>query len=294
MVKRKAADTTELWGRLERLVLEWKTLDPKSEAARRSLNFEMTEVILSLFPNQDAMETMGMFWTTDLDKYDPKQGNFRGFVLGRLKFRKKDMRHRDLGEHRVLYEENGEKRQAWVGALPLDQPMNSEDDSTAIGDQVADPDNADGQANLEAEALLQELITLILLLPHRLSGQSKNPTKINYYRMFFTDGTVAGLHEVGERPYLAHERDLFSAMKLPFLDFFMEKCCRTVGEIMDSPLKVYGQMVEGRPMTVPDQPLPNNVYMQYLNTVEGMELKSASTITNQRMAYRTFLKENLC
>ena len=48
MVKRKAADTTELWGRLERLVLEWRTLDPKSEAARRSLNFEMTEVILSL------------------------------------------------------------------------------------------------------------------------------------------------------------------------------------------------------------------------------------------------------
>ena len=47
-------------------------------------------------------------------------------------------------------------------------------------------------------------------------------------------------------------------------------------------------------MTVPDQPLPNDVYMQYLNTVEGMELKSASTITNQRMAYRTFLKENLC
>ena len=47
-------------------------------------------------------------------------------------------------------------------------------------------------------------------------------------------------------------------------------------------------------MEPPEHPLPNDVYLNYLERVEGTKRNSSSTITNQRMAYRAFLKENLC
>ena len=137
-------------------------------------------------------------------------------------------------------------------------------------------------------------LPLILLLPQRLTGQANNANRINYYRMFFTDGTVAALFSVGDRPYRTHERDLFAAMKLPFLDFFLEDVCRSVDAILSSDLKAYGRMVEGRPMEPPGQPLPNDVYLEYLNAKEEAGVKSASAISNQRAAYYKFLKENLC
>ena len=145
-----------------------------------------------------------------------------------------------------------------------------------------------------AEERIRELISLILVLPERLNGQARNQTRINYFRMFFTDSMVDILHTEGEMIRISHERDLFDAMNLSFLDFFMEEPCRTAREIIRTNLKLYGQMVKGRPMNTPEQPLPNDVYMQYMQDVEGTKLKSASAITNQRMAYRAFLEENLC
>ena len=82
-------------------------------------------------------------------------------------------------------------------------------------------------------------------------------------------------------------------MKLPFLDFFMEKTCRTLLEVTGTNLKDYGLMVPDRPMEKPKQPLPNDVYLWYMNTQEDAQLKSLSTITNQRKAYQAFVEENL-
>ena len=45
-------------------------------------------------------------------------------------------------------------------------------------------------------------------------------------------------------------------------------------------------------MAQPGQPLPNDVYLQYLRR-QGYPLRSASTISNQRDAYRAFIRENL-
>ena len=191
-------------------------------------------------------------------------------------------------------------------SLGLGSPLEREDRGLALValplaeengwelDSVFSVTAASGQENLEVESRAWELITLILLLPQRLTGQANNANRINYYRMFFTDGTVAALFSVGDRPYRTHERDLFAAMKLPFLDFFLEDVCRSVDAILSSDLKAYGRMVEGRPMEPPGQPLPNDVYLEYLNAKEEAGVKSASAISNQRAAYYKFLKENLC
>ena len=292
-MKMNDGDEQALWEKLERLVLQWRGLDADSAAARMSLNFAMTETLLTLFPQPEALDALGAFWERDLDKYDPEKGSFRAFVTSRLKLRRKDLEYEDFGARRQTVEEDGERRQRRFGAVSLDAPA-GEDRSGTWGDLQQDAAAGDLQADLDTEARAQELIALILTLPQRLTRQAKNPLRINYYRMFFTDSMVDALHTVGAEPYRARERDLFDAMKVPFLDFFMAGICRTAREILACDLKDYGRMVPGRPMEPPTQPLPNDVYMQYLNREEGMAIRSASTITNQRTAYYAFLKENLC
>ena len=141
----------------------------------------------------------------------------------------------------------------------------------------------------------KRLLSLALCFPERLSGRAKNPQRLNYFRMFFTDSIVDVLHQNLEtRPFIAHERDLFQAMKLGFLDFFMKHICRTVPEIECCAVKRYNELVDGRPDTAPGHPLPNDVYMTYLNTVESYAIKSPGTISNQRAEYERFMRENLC
>ena len=277
-----------LWEKLERLVLEWRDAGADGPARMR-LNLEITQAMLELFRDPEDMEALGIFWEQDLRRYDPGKGSFRGFVISRLKHRRQDLEHEDTGARRVTGEDG---RQCWEGNASLDAPAG--EDGGTWGDRQASSASGAGEEDLEAEAAVQELIALILLLPRRLSGQARNPARINYYRMFFTDGMVDALNRMGAGPCLCHERDLFAAMKVPFLDFFMERRCRSVEEILASGVKDYGRMVAGRPMEPPDQPLPNDVYMTYLNQEEGAAIRSASTITNQRMAYYAFLREHLC
>ncbi len=147
---------------------------------------------------------------------------------------------------------------------------------------------------LNVDESLCELITLILLLPQRLSGQANNPVKIKYFRMFFTDSMVLSVHTM-EMEYLhKRQRDIFEAMCIPFLDFFMRDICRSLEEILASDLKLHGEMVEGRAMKRPEQPLPNDVYRQYMRVVEHIEIRSDGAISNQRASYYQFLKERLC
>lgn len=286
---------TLLWEKMESLVTTWKALAPGDDAVRQHVNLEITETMLALFPKSQDLDALGMFWIQDLGKYDPTLGSFQTFVTARLKLRKADMKYQDSGAHRVTVEENGSKCQRWIGSVSLDSRIDEEEGRTEM-DRYMTPQalQDNGEEWLELEDRVGQLIAAILRLPQLLDRQANNEARINYYRMFFTDGMVNLMHSTGEKLDISHERDLFRAMKIPFLDFFLERNCRTVREILGTDLKDYGEMVPGRSMEKPKQPLPNDIYMQYLNNREQMNLKSPSTITNQRNAYRAFFKEVLC
>lgn len=286
---------TLLWEKMESLVTTWKALAPGDDAVRQHVNLEITETMLALFPKSQDLDALGMFWIQDLGKYDPTLGSFQTFVTARLKLRKADMKYQDSGAHRVTVEENGSKCQRWIGSVSLDSRTDEEEGRTEM-DRYMTPQalQDNGEEWLELEDRVGQLIAAILRLPQLLDRQANNEARINYYRMFFTDGMVNLMHSTGEKLDISHERDLFRAMKIPFLDFFLERNCRTVREILGTDLKDYGEMVPGRSMEKPKQPLPNDIYMQYLNDREQMNLKSPSTITNQRNAYRAFFKEVLC
>ena len=283
-----------LWERLEALVIQWKALGEGDDAVRLKLNVEMSEILGKLYPWDNAKwANIGAFWRADMPKFDPAEGTFRSFMEARLELRKQDAKRKESGMHRKTVIENGEKVQKWVQDESLNAPASPDGEDTREKiDELSDSAAPSPQARVDAREMAGALISLILDLPTKLRGQANNPVRVRYYRMFFTDEATDIIARGGGAFFLRHERDLFRAMYLAFLDFFMDASCRTVAAVERAHLKPYGEMVPGRPMEEATQPLPIDVYTQYLRT-EGVELRSDATISNQRDAYRTFKRENL-
>lgn len=283
-----------LWERLEALVIQWKALGEGDAAVRLKLNVEMSEILGKLYPWDNAKwANIGAFWRADMPKFDPAEGTFRNFMETRLELRKQDAKRKESGMHRKTVIENGEKVQKWVQDESLNAPASPDGEDTREKiDELSDSAAPSPQARVDAREMAGALISLILDLPTKLRGQANNPARVRYYRMFFTDEATDIIARGGGAFFLRHERDLFRAMYLAFLDFFMAAPCRTVAAVERAHLKPYGEMVPGRPMEEATQPLPIDVYTQYLRT-EGVELRSDATISNQRDAYRTFKRENL-
>lgn len=283
-----------LWERLEAIVIQWKALGEGDDAVRLKLNVEMSEILGKLYPWDNAKwANIGAFWRADMPKFDPAEGTFRSFMEARLELRKQDAKRKESGMHRKTVIENGEKVQKWVQDESLNAPASPDGEDTREKiDELSDSAAPSPQARVDAREMAGALISLILDLPTKLRGQANNPARVRYYRMFFTDEATDIIARGGGAFFLRHERDLFRAMYLAFLDFFMAASCRTVAAVERAHLKPYGEMVPGRPMEEATQPLPIDVYTQYLRT-EGVELRSDATISNQRDAYRTFKRENL-
>ena len=112
-----------------------------------------------------------------------------------------------------------------------------------------------------------------------------------YCRMYFTDYCVSVCHSEQELPMKTrHERELFETMRLPFLDFFMREKCRTIEKLRRTRLKDHGEMVPGKKMEPPKKsPLPLDVYLAYLNRIEGKEIKAVSTVSDPIKKYKNML-----
>ena len=236
-------------------------------------------------------EALTVFYETDWSGFDPNQEALYSYMKKRLVLRLIDMLHQDRADRRLQNKECHEKRE-WVSNLSFDASISGDGETTGY-DQYAAEDTADALIYNDTAV---EFITLALSFSERLTGRAKNPTRINYFRMFFTDSVVDILHKaIDSLPFERHERELFeNAIKTAFLDFFMRKVCRRVSEIEVCPLKFWGEMVEGRGMDIiPEHPLPIDVYLAYLNKKEGKTLRADSVISNHRKEYEQWLRENL-
>ena len=300
--------------KLNRLGEAWCAVRSAGELQRKlTLEKEIFETAYSLFGHGRTGElwecAVGDFYEKDWKKFDAAQGSLYAFMLERLEKRARSIRNQESGVRRVKKSaqeierearETGEdpemvKEKKSVRPESLDAPLGDEDGLT-LSDVYEDSrsEYAPHEAVVSRSSVASMLAVLFHFQEH-LHGHANNPDKRNYYRMFYTDSMVDYIHgDVLPPESIAREREMFEAMKLEFLDFFMRNKCRTAAQIADSPLKAWGELVPGRPMEKEStQPLPNDVYLTYLNSREGKGLKSESTITNQRTAYRAFLREIL-
>ena len=273
--------------RLNRLGEQWSAVKDDPDKRTR-LQEEIFTLALSIFgkfrvknTNASLMEGIVEFIEKDWPQFDAAKGSLYSFFQTRLY-------NRAVNEYRRQHR----KTDAFSHADSLDTPAfpGEETDAVSLLDQRG---TTDEYPSLHGSRI-PELMAVIIHFPERLHGRAKTQERINYFRMFFTDGVSDALRKGDLEPEdISHERELFEAMKTEFLDYFLSACCRTAAEIRDCPPKAYGELVPGRPMTPPKRPLPNDVYVMYLNVSEGKALKSEATITNQRNAYKSFLRELL-
>lgn len=281
--------------RLNQLGQEWYALRTGgNEAACQRVVNDVFLLAYELF----SSDALAEFFLTDWEKFDPGQRSLYGYMKQRLPLRERSMRREDLGLHRVTVEdEQGQKHKKWVGNGSLDVPVDEQEGGATRGELIADAGAEEPLAEIEMNDSLVQLLDLIHLLPQRLSGRQNNPARLNYFRMFFTDGISAAIQKENGTAiavYQRHERELFEAMKLSFLDFYTVKTCREVKELSACPVKKHGEMVEGKAMEpIKTRPLPGDVYITYLQKKENYTAR-ASALSMQRAAYTEFMKTCLC
>lgn len=281
-MSKKETIRKEKEARFDEVARRWKTEATENQAVREALRNELFALGFALYDDKsDAFVTTFVnFFQT---KYDPGKGSASHY-FGRTMSRRK---HDD---------ENKKTRETGLKTNAEDG-KNMEDARVVRAEVEAWKSENSVGAGIELDDTLVSLLSMILTLSERLKGRANNPKKITYYRMFFTDGVVAAVHDMPKQSelgrYIRHERDLFRAFQIRFLDFFMQERCRTIVDIADCEVKQYGELVAGAPMEHPGHPLPNDVYREYLNSYEGYDVSADASVSNQRTEYKRFLRTGL-
>lgn len=277
----------KLWGELTEL--------QSSEDDRQTKINDIFSTICDMYPgNNAAMEAISDFFCSDWPKFDPALGKLSAFVESRIALRMRDVYKRNTGgQYKTVEDPNTRKiERKFVPLISLDAPS-GEDDAPAGRDTLAARSETDPYARITLDDTACQLLLLMMELPQRLEGRANNPTRRNYFRLFFTDGVATALQS-GPVPevFRRRENDLFHALKVPFLDYFMAERCRTVDDIAAGSTKPYGQVVEGQGPEPTPLPLRNDVFITYLDREEGYSAK-APAVSQQRQQYQQFMRDNL-
>lgn len=290
-------DKATLKERLDQLGIEWGLIKAEDDGVRRAKQEDIFCMVCEMYP-YNATE-IGTIFMKDWPKFDPEKGSLSGFFAARINLREKDTDRWNRSKRRVVEADpiTGEKKRVYRSAVVQD--LETDEESGVLLQDTAQASrwregsvNTTEDAFWASETLLQALIS-ILNLSSLLTGRAKNNDRQEYFRMFFTDNVATGLHQ-GEVPDLfrKRERDLFQAMEVQFLDYFMAEQCRTAAAIQHCRLKPYGLLAQGRAMEETKLPLPGDVFTSYLEQVWGKKV-SVSAVSNQKKAYLTFMKDRL-
>lgn len=297
-----------------------------NEAQHMSLVEELCNGLIQILSGTsgDSIEILTRFWdkSRGAEKFDPKNGPFRNYFMRYVGFIRKDLFRESLGQQRDRSKSEDESQAGnaeneqnqpeevksaktkWRSRdISLDAPINPNEEGGETRLDMLPSNERGSNSRLEEAAAIQQYLTLALTIPDRLHGRSNTKVRQTFFRLFFTDGLAAALRNLKESdeqiPYLAIERELLDAAEKTFLDYFLTTVCRTVPEIADGQLKLYGEMVPGRPMEELEPEgktkwhLPNDVYTTYREKQgESCLPSSVSTYwTEYRKHCRTLLDE---
>lgn len=269
--------------RLNQTALLWKTTPPEgNEAVIESLRQQVFILSFELFDRKfrrtktgESVESdPGVFMTAfdeAIRNYSPDKGKFCNYLSFLLKVRELD---------RLDSEREHAPR-----AESLDAPVSaSEDNSLTLGDVTAAAEG-DPDSGIMFEALYAEMAALVLNFARNHSGRQANESRRNWYRIFFTEDMT--LTYKTKSYAFSHERDIFEAMLLPYLDYYMSRPCRTGEEIAYTPLRPYGEVVPARKGSGRETkvPLPADVSLAYLAQCESSPT-TAGARSNQLKFYR--------
>lgn len=120
------------------------------------------------------------------------------------------------------------------------------------------------------------------------TGKKKNPTREEYFRMFFTELVTFASKSDFLEVLKKRERDIWEALNILFLDYFMLEICRTFSEIQKSKLKSYSQVgIKQESEKETKMPFPNDVYRGYFLNLKNKQV----TDSNVSQFWKHFCEE---
>lgn len=269
--------------RLNEAALLWKTTPPEgNEAVIESLRQQVFLLSFELFDRKFRKIKTGEWVEADpgvfitafekaIRNYSPDKGKFCNYLSFLLEKRRFDQLESD-SKHAPR-------------ADSLDAPVSaSEDNDLTLGDVTAATEG-DPDSEIMFEELYVEMAALVLNFARNHTGRQANESRRKWYRIFFTEDMTLTYKT---KPYaFSHERDIFDAMLLPYLDYYMSRPCRTGEEIACTPLRPYGEVVPAREGSGEETkvPLPADVSLAYLSQCEGVSA-TAGARSNQLNFYR--------
>ena len=257
--------------RLDNTAVQLRMIQDESNSARaETLRNELGLLVYSRFFREsfgyDEQDIFQEAFFNAYETFTPEKGSFSryfSFLLGK--------RMKDLFRKRRLES--------------LDAPINSADeDSGTIGEQIADETTPAPDSRVLFEARCMENTAMILNFTKLHPGRQGNEKRRCWYRIFFTENMTLIYKELDV--HFDHERDIFTAMLIPYLDFYMSRPCRTGEQIAVTPLKPYRDVISGRSAEtgrVP-VPIPGDVSVSFLRSIG--EQASASARSNIYPEYR--------
>lgn len=204
-----------------------------------------------------------------LRKYDPSCGKFSHYFS-------KIFSRRKIDDYRA--------ERASAEAISLETPLSPSgaEESLALGDTIPDAKSEEQQeTRMRMDGLFVELTSLALNFAHR-TGKANNAQHRMWWKMFYTEDMTYVLKQYIPR-YL-HERDIFEAMDLEYLDYYMEDKCRTGSKVMCTPLKPYREVVPNKEGRIP-LPVPVDVSLAYLKDCHKIDVGQAAR-SNQFKKYK--------
>lgn len=265
---RKRARRLQMEKRMDEAARSYVSMEETgNEAARQALYLELFELWYRLFDNTDK-SALDAFEEA-LRRYQPEKGAFSHYLSFLMNRRKTDA-------NRALKSRN-------IQILSMDAPMGEED--ATLSDFIADPSAAKPEERAEWDEALVELTALVLDFSECHRGKAGNETRRNWYRLFFTEDMTFAAKSVPLR--LTHERDVFSAMKLAYLDYYMSAPCRDLASLLRTALRPYGETVPERGGEEGETPLPipADVCLNYLKRCEKVQAGAAAR-SNQMKFYK--------
>lgn len=255
---------------LDETVMELKTMDRTGNEARYSALWgQMFTLMFELY--DDGTERFVNLLEDLFRKFDAEKGEKFSHYFKYVLSRRKNDQYQDIADRKLQLDS-------------LDQTVFDGADAT-LGEMIPAPLSEDPSHRLEALTPLLELTSMILNFSACHHNKADNETKRNWYRIFYTEDVTLGAKTAQSR--FLHERDVFTALKKPYLDYYMEKICRSMREIGETKLKPYCEVVPEQTdcMQEVPVPIPADVSLSYLKNCEGYQASKAAR-SNQRGDYK--------
>ena len=276
-----------------------KPFSPSELVARVKAHLSRYERLIgSNVEENDVIEIRGLKIDTTARRVwvNGEERSFFSFAKSRIGYRIQDCYDRNMGVKRHQVKEDGnvvtEKRKN----ISLDAVQEKFEKDGIGGSDWANIQSEntmkDPEELMEQDEKLLELTMLFTKITEHLTGRQNNENKQEYFRLFATEN-ITGALKISEDTFFMkkRERDILSALKNDFLDYYMTEICRSMKKIHSCPMKKHCEVEVGsKDENEIEIPFSNKLYTAYFQRIQNRKVGD-SAISMQRSSFKDLLSE---